>query len=124
MFIADSVQVEQIPNEQFLMSCLQKNICFTINNKVIKRGRLILYKRFHYFIQISLLTEKGAREHLEIPLPFNTELHVDEGLLYLDYRLKALNVETYPKIPDRVPSIFFNKILEMQVITNASLSCV
>lgn len=116
MLITDSISLEQVPGEAFLVSCLQKNINFSINNKIVKKGRLLLFRRFHYFIQISLQTEKGIRENFDLPIPFKVENYIEEGLLYFDYRLKALEVDSLPNIPDKVHSIYFDKILEMQVV--------
>ena len=115
--------LEQIPGEKFLTSCLQKNISFCINNKSLKRGRLLLFKRFHYFIQMSLLSERGLRENFDIPIPFKFEIYKDEGLLYFDYRLKSLEVDFLPLIKDKVSSIYFDKILEIQTISSGTLSC-
>ena len=115
--------LEQIPGENFLTNCLQKNVSFCINNKVLKRGRLLLFKRFHYFIQISLLSEKGIRENFDIPIPFKLEAHQDEGLLYFDYRLKSLETDYIPLVTEKVASVYFDKILEIQVINNYTLSC-
>lgn len=115
--------LEQIPGEDFLTSCLQKNVSFSICNKIIKRGRLILFKRFHYFIQISLLSEKGSRENFDVPIPFKVESHQEEGLLYFDYRLKSLEVDYLPLITEKVASIYFDRILEIQIINNYTLSC-
>lgn len=115
--------LDQIPGESFLTGCLQKNVTFSINNKTLKRGRLLLFKRFHYFIQISLLSEKGARENFDVPIPFKIEAHADEGLLYFDYRLKSLEVDYLPLITEKVASVYFDKILEIQIINNYTLSC-
>lgn len=115
--------LEQIPGEKFLTYCLQKNINFCINNKSLKRGRLLLFKRFHYFIQISLLSERGLRENFDIPIPFKLETHKEEGLMYYDYRLKSLEVDYVPMIKEKVSSIYFDKILEIQIINNYTLSC-
>lgn len=114
MIIVDSINLEQIPGEKFLISFLQKNLKFSINNKIVKKGRLILFRRFHYFIQISLLSEKGTRENFDLPIPFKVENYEDDGLLYFDYRLKSLEVENLPKISQKVCSIYFDKILEIQ----------
>jgi hypothetical protein len=123
MSITDTIGFDHIPGEDFLIYCLQKNLHFSINNKTIKRGRLLLFRKFHYFIQIALLTEKGVRENFEIPIPFGVEFYSEDGLIYFDYRLKALEVDSLPKIPEKVTSAYFDKILEIQIITNAALSC-
>jgi hypothetical protein len=114
--ISSTFQLDQVPGELFLVSCLQKNMDFSINNKTVKKGRLLLFRRVHYYIQIALLTEKNLRENFEIPIPFKVEDYSDEGLLYFDYRLDSLQVDILPRIPDKVPSIYFNKILEIQAV--------
>ena len=123
MILSSAAHLDQVPGEQFLMQCLQKNINFSINNKPIKRGRLLLFRRSHYFIQFSLLAERGAREHLEVPIPFKVENHLDEGLLYFDYRLESLGVDLLPRIPEKITSVYYNNILEMQIINNCTLFC-
>ena len=105
-----------MPGEAFLVSCLQKNLTFVVNNKIVKKGRLLLFRRFHYFIQISLLNEKSIRENFDLPIPFKVEDYLDEELLYFDYRLKSLEVESLPIIPEKVHSVYFDKILEIQVV--------
>jgi hypothetical protein len=112
---------ERLPGEIFLINCLQKNIGLSINNRNVKRGKLLLFRRNHYYIQLTLATEKGTNEHLDIPVPFRVEDHLDEGLLYFDYRMESLGVEVLPKIPDKVSSIYFNNILEIFIINNYSL---
>jgi len=116
MVISSTIHFDQVPGEPFLVSCLQKNLTFSINNKTIKQGKLILFRRVHYFIQIALMSDKNQRENFEIPIPFKVENYFDDGLLYFDYRLKSLQVEELPKIPAKVSSIYFNKILEIQTI--------
>jgi hypothetical protein len=107
---------ETIPGEQFLINCLQKNISFSISDKVIKKGKLLLFRKIHYYIQIALQTEKNQKENFEIPIPFAIESYEDEGLMYMDYRMASLNVSNIPPIPSKVSSSYFNKILEISVI--------
>ena len=109
-----AIHLDQVPGEPFFVSCLQKNMNFSINNKVIKKGKLLLFRRVHYYIQIALMTDKNVRENFEIPIPFKVEDYSEEGLLYFDYRLDSLQVESLPIIPDKVSSIYFNRILEIQ----------
>lgn len=123
MFLSCTSHLGQIPGEAFLVSCLQKNVCFSVNSKAVKRGRLLLFRRVHYFIQIALLTEKGTRENFEIPIPFAVETHPEEGLMYLDYRLKSLEVDSIPRIPEKVSCAYFDKILELQVVNTCKLVC-
>lgn len=123
MFSADSIFLEQIPGENLLLSCLQSNLHFTINNKTLKRGRLLLFKRSHYFIQFSLISEKGQKENLEVPIPFKIEDHSIDGLFYFDYRPAALGLEN-TLVADKNHSQFLNKILEIQIINNTALESI
>ena len=116
MTISTTIHLDQVPGEPFLVSCLQKNINFSINNKIIKTGKLILFRRVHYYIQIALQTDRNIRENFEIPIPFKVENYEEDGLLYFDYRIRSLQVENLPRIPEKVPSIYFNKILEIQAL--------
>jgi hypothetical protein len=109
------ISFDEVPGESFLLDCLQKQIHFSINNKIVKKGRLLLFRRVHYFIQISLLSDKNIRENFEVPIPFKVENYQDDGLLYFDYRISSLNVKNLPKIPEKVSSTYFNKILELSV---------
>jgi hypothetical protein len=115
MIVSSSLSLDQIPGEPFLITLLQKNINFLINNKVVRKGKLLLFKRAHYFIQIALASEKGNRENFEIPIPFKVENYSDEGLLYFDYRIKSLEVDVLPRIPEKVSSMYYDKILEIQI---------
>lgn len=104
------------PNEQALVTFLQKPINFYLNNKLIKCGRLILFRKVHYSIQISILNNKQSnKENFEIPIPFNVEFHEEENLLYFDYRISSLKVESLPTIYKRPSSNYFDKILEISL---------
>lgn len=98
-----------------LVPFLQKPLVFMVKGKVIKRGRLLLFKKSHFFLQFSLETCKKMKENLDVPHPFNIEFYSDEDLLYFDYRLSSLMVENLPTISHKVPSLYFNNILEIQV---------
>jgi hypothetical protein len=109
------MNLDTIPGEEFLINCLQRPISFSIKNKTIKKGRLLLFRRSHYFIQVSLETNRKTRESFDIPFPFAVEHYENDGLLYFDYRLPSLNVSALPKLPEKVTSVYFNNILEIQV---------
>lgn len=108
--------LDSVPGEDYLVSWLQQRVTFTLGERVIKTGRLILFRRFHYFIQISLLTDKNVQENIEIPIPFKMEVYPDDDLIYFDYRIASLNTKTLPRFPEKVSSMYFNKILELSVV--------
>lgn len=99
--------------ELFLRDNLQKPVKFMLGNKTLKFGRLLLFRKNHFFIQLTILNDKNQKENFEIPFPFKIELYKNEGLVYFDYRVTALGV-TAPFILKKVSSSYFNKILEIQ----------
>lgn len=110
-----NITLEQVPGEPFLLQCLQKQLEFSVNNRIVKKGRLLLFRRVHYFIQIALCTDKNDRENFDIPIPYKVENYIDDGLMYFDYRLRSLNVKNLPVHQSKISSVYFNKILEIQV---------
>ena len=118
--LSSPLSLDHIPGEAFLIDCLQKNIGLVVNGKNIKRGRLLLFKRFHFFIQLTLCTEKGTKENIDVPIPFNIEEHLDEGLLYFDYRLPSLKVSSLPNFIGKVSSVYYDNILEICVVNTVT----
>ena len=102
-----------IPGENFLFEHLQKPLTFVLNNKTVKKGRLILYKRVHFYIQITIINSSNERENFDIPIPFKVEDYTSEGLLYYDYRLSSLRLSTKLNPTKKISSSYFNKILEI-----------
>jgi hypothetical protein len=97
---------------------LQKTISFEIKNKIIKKGKVILFYQRNFFIVFVLETDKKNKEKLEIPIPYNIEYHDDDDLMYFDYRIKTLkkhlfDVDPYFTIfnPKVAKSKFFDIIL-------------
>lgn len=106
--------------EDYFSNNLQSLVSFTLGKKVIREGRLIIFKRTHYFFQITILNHKNQTECFEIPLPFASEYHPEDNLLYLDYRIRTLSGNDKDvemdllKLTEKTsPSQFFNKILEI-----------
>ena len=122
MISVASTFLEEIPGETFLTRHLQTPIKFILGQKIIKQGRLLIFKRAHYYLHITLLTSKSNKESFEIPIPFKVEEYVHEGLAYFDYRLQGLcglNEEINlrlgrVKIKNTNPSQYYNRILEIQ----------
>jgi len=111
-----------MPGEEYFTKSLQYPIIFTLGKKVLKQGRLIIFKRTHYYIQVTLLNSKNIRESFEIPIPFKTDYYPNEGLMFFDYRLRSLvgnNSEAEQlvnnfKVKTVNPSQYYNKILEIK----------
>jgi len=115
--------LDSIPGEIPLADILQHNVQFILGKKTVKSGKLILFKRVHYCLQITMMNSKQAVESFEIPIPYKTEYYADQGIIYFDYRiislskrnkdiekrLRALNVKNV------VPSQYYDKILEINI---------
>jgi hypothetical protein len=122
MISVASTFLEELPGEAFLTRSLQTPIKFILGQKVIKQGRLVLFKRAHYYLHITLMTSKNIKESFEIPIPFKVEEYQHEGLAYFDYRLQGLvglqeelnQKLSKVKIKNINPSQYYNKILEIQ----------
>jgi hypothetical protein len=122
MISVASTYLETLPGEEFLTKHLQNPIKFILGQKVIKQGKLILFKRTHYYIQITVQNTKSFKESFEIPIPFKTEEYISENLIYFDYRLSSLVgynnvlIDKVQKIKFKHinPSQYYNKILEIQ----------
>jgi hypothetical protein len=107
--------------ETYFSSYLQSSLSFTLGKKFIRECKLSIYKKSHYFFQITILNLKNQTECFEIPLPFKVEHHPEENLLYFDYRIRSLakgDDELEKNLCNCVgkiaPSNFLNKILEIQ----------
>ena len=119
---ASSATLDYFPGEEFLIRALQNQLCFLINNKPIKRGRLLHFKKHHFCMVLTLLTPKNNSENTEIPLPFKVEEHLENGkdIVYFDYRIKTLikDAEDNPLL-DKVlreyqeKNQYYNNILEI-----------
>ena len=122
MISVASTFLEEIPGESCLERHLHAPVKFILWQKIIKQVKLILFKRAHYYLYITLLTFKNNKESFEIPIPFRVEEYVHENLAYFDYRLQGLcglNEEinqklTKIKIKNINPSQYYNRILEIQ----------
>ena len=108
--------------EDALKSILQRKIKINLNNKQIKKGKLILFKQSNYHLELTIKREGNELKRFEIPIPFNIEIHKSDGLMYFDYRFSTLskgNKELFDimsKLPKEGNSKFYNKILEIEVL--------
>ena len=107
--------------DTLLKSILQKTISFEIDKKTFKTGKFLLYSQKYFFITFVLSSDKKKQESIDIPIPFNIEVHKDDSLIYFDYRLATLanNDKDIIKQLQEVAVIknkFLNKILTITLI--------
>jgi|688.fasta_scaffold808372_2 hypothetical protein len=119
-----SIYLDSTPGEEFLKEHLQKRLSLVLGRKNIKTGKLMIYRRTHYFLQLTLQNSRNNIENIEIPFPFNTEHYPNENVIYFDYRIKSLTTNdqfllkalTDYRIKNITPSQYFDKILEITVL--------
>lgn len=70
---------------------LQKDITINVKNKTYKEGKLILFYQKNFYITFVMDTEKKNKEKIEIPIPYDIEMHKEDNLIYFDYRIKTLS---------------------------------
>jgi hypothetical protein len=51
-----------ILDHSYFTDFLQRNLTFTIGNKTIKKGKLIIYRKSHFCIQFVLANSKNNKE--------------------------------------------------------------
>lgn len=106
--------------ESTLKSFLQKKVSFEIDGKLFKTGKILLFTQKYFYISLILSTTKKKQEKVEIPIPFNIEIHNDDNLIYFDYRLTTLahnNKEALDALQEinTQKNKFFNKILTLTI---------
>ena len=74
--------------EQYLKCMFLSNIHFTINNKPIKRGKLINVAVKDFFVVFQLQIQKGGIKTYEVPYPYSVYKYKDS--LIFDYKLNTL----------------------------------
>jgi hypothetical protein len=74
--------------ESILTFLLQKDVNFIINKKVIKSGKILLFKIKNFHIEFLVL-KNDKNKKVDIPIPFKSEFYPNEKLVYFDYRNKT-----------------------------------
>jgi len=120
----DSTFLDNIPGMDILEYVLQRNIQINVNKKTVKTGKLLLFKRVHYYIHLSILNSKNCIENYEIPIPFGVEFYPENGLVYFDYRIITISkkqqeiskkLKSFRDCAVQSTSNFYDKILEIVI---------
>jgi hypothetical protein len=69
---------------------LQKHVSFEFNNKIFKQGKLLLFYQKNFYLMFIINTSKKEKDKIELPIPYEVEMHKNDGLIYFDYRIKTL----------------------------------
>jgi hypothetical protein len=108
--------------EQSIKPFLLKDLTFTVDNKVLKNGKLILFCIKDFFCVFTLTTsDRGSKRYIyEIPYPFTLNKTVSS--LEFDYTLNGFCLDNL-KIADSIKKVNVNrtsKIFNKKVIVIAN----
>ena len=68
---------------------LQRDVQFSVNDKVIKEGKIMIFNVKDFYISFVLTTKKSQNKTYEIPLPF--DIRQQDTTLFLDYTLDKIH---------------------------------
>jgi hypothetical protein len=114
------MKAEQL--EKAINSLLQQRVNFSINNKIIKSGKLILFciKDFYLVFTISV---NHSKKMFEIPYPYLFDQYAKKIILNYDTTIFHHGSEKImhhaKQLMPKKPGKFFNTQLEINVIEDA-----
>jgi len=79
--------------EKAISEHLQKNVTFSIETKILKKGKLILFCIKDFFCVFTLLCEEKKNKKIVYEIPYPFDLHITPTKLIFDY-----TVNTFCKI--------------------------
>ena len=105
-----------------LDSFLLKEIELATTKKLIKKGRLVLYKEDLYYITLYIKNIKDEIKKLEIPKPFSLDEITNGKVAEFDYTLPTLTkscktkLESVNKLPRYKESKYYNTIITLRSV--------
>lgn len=84
--------------EQKLKPLMLRTVEFVLDEKIVKRGKIMVFNTKQFFVKFKMDTEQGIKEY-ELPYPF--DLREQDGGYLFDYSLSAFippTEETYWKL--------------------------
>ena len=101
--------------EKAISEHLQKSITFSIETKILKKGKLILFCIKDFFCVFTLLCEEKKNKRIVYEIPYPFDLQVLNNKLVFDYTLNTfckVNKElaqVVNKLQIKKPAKIFNK---------------
>jgi len=68
---------------------LQRDVVFSMDNKIIKEGKLILFSQKDYYLIFHLKNSNGDNKKYELPYPFNIDR--EKNYLTFDYKIESIS---------------------------------
>jgi hypothetical protein len=108
--------------ERSVNNFLQNNLCFALENKILKRGKLILFSIKDFYCTFTLICQEKNNKKIifEIPYPF-AFLHKQKEIVF-DYSISSFvknNNQIEPcvaKVSTVKPSKYLNKKITITVL--------
>jgi len=76
---------EGININEHLKTLLQRDVQFTVNDKILREGKLIVFNIKDFYISFIIHTIKNQTKTYDIPLPY--QIFCAPGRMILDYKL-------------------------------------
>lgn len=92
-------------------SLLLKPVVFMLNDKAVRRGKLLLFHQADYYIKFTIQTNKNTNKTYEVPYPYkiyNEPNRVIFSYLISDFCKKNVNKEQF--LTSVTPTTGVNKI--------------
>ena len=75
--------------EKTLNYLLQRDVTFILNNKVYKKGKILLYTLNDFYLYFVLKTDFQQNKNFEVPVPF--DIRRDGSNVIFDYTFDTLS---------------------------------
>jgi|GEM_PF-2238027 len=74
--------------EKKLEHLLQREVRFEVNGKVLRRGKLQIYQVKDFYINFTIINDRGDIKKYDVPYPF--AINITEDSAFLSYTLEHL----------------------------------
>jgi hypothetical protein len=102
--------------EKNFLPFFQKNITITLENKIIRAGRLLLFSIKDFYLHFTLISN-NTQKNFELPYPFDTYMeNLTSDILVLDYKINTFT-RGLPEIKEHTKTLY-NKGKHMKFFDN------
>lgn len=102
--------------EKNFLPFFQKNVTISLENKIIRTGKLLLFSIKDFYLHFTLLSN-NTQKSFELPYPFDTYMeNLTSDVLVLDYKINTFT-KNLPEIKD-FTKMLYNKGKHMKFFDN------
>lgn len=77
--------------QKILELLLQRDVHITCNNRILRKGKFILYTVKDYYITLLLKNNKDINKTYDIPYPFDMFYEEEKDNIVFDYTINSLS---------------------------------